>query len=911
MTGPIDTLAMLVRRARFYLNRERFERELAEEMAFHVEMKARDHTQSGMSATEAEWAARRRFGNATRIKDETGDVMTVGWVETAIQDARYTLRSLRGSPAFATVAVASLALGIGATTAIFTLVNAMLLRPLPFPDAGRLVLAFQTITPGVFFPVDSMPWTYNKYRRLRELVPAFADAGYSSWEEYNLRRTGLEVGSEPEPAARVRAELVTTSLFSTLGARAMLGRTISAADSSPSATGAVAVLSEPLWRRHFKADSRVIGSTAVLDQMPVTIIGVMPASFTGIRENAEMWVPIEAVGALNTPRRRQQMEGGMGAVVARLAPNATLAAADAQLEAAARTLNTIFPPPAFGPRKAAWSGGAVGFAEARRHPLIRPLLLVLSIAVAGVLLIVCANLAGLLLARAHAREAEMGVRIALGAGRGRLVRQLLTESVVLAVLGAIPGIAIAYGGAVALARLRPTLPPNYILLRSVDLLQGASLAPDWRVVTFAIAVTLVVGVMFGAAPAFAASRTNIADLIKVAASRSATTRARGRRVLVIGQIALATTLLVGAGLMVRSFRALLASDIGFVPDNLVKLRITGGDSAASTPARRAEMLARIAALPGMESAAATNCAPFESDCALMPVTRVDTRAVERDEYPPIEVHTVSRDLLRTLRIPLRLGRPFDARETVGRPTAVIINESAARLLWRGESPIGRRLSTFQDSTPPVEVIGVVADVKYEAIDAPARPAVYFDAAQFSASGGSVILARARGDAAASLPAIRRVIAESNPALAIHEVATGEEMLARAASSTRFVTTLLSSFGVVASLLAALGVYGVLAYLVSQRKREFGVRMAIGALPSSLLVVVFRQGLALTIGGLVVGVAGAIVASRLLSSFLYGVGRSDAVTYGVIVVIVGAAGLLATLIPARRATQVDPVITLRE
>jgi predicted permease len=624
-----------------------------------------------------------------------------------------------------------------------------------------------------------------------------------------------------------------------------------------------------------------------------------------------MWVPIEAVGALDTPRRRQQMEGGMGTVVGRLAPNATLTTADAQLKAAARTLNTIFPPPAFGPRKATWSGGAVGFAEARRHPLVRPLLVVLSIVVTGVLLIVCANLGGLLLARARAREAEMGVRIALGAGRGRLVRQLLTESVVLAVLGAIPGIAIAYGGAVALAHLRPALPPNYILLRSVDLLQGASLAPDRRVLTFAVAVTLVVGFAFGAFPALAASRMNIAAIIKVAANRGATTRARGRCALVIGQIALATTLLVGAGLMVRSFRALLASDIGFVPDNLVKLRIAGGDSAASTPARRAELLARIAALPGVESAAATNCAPFESDCSLMPVTRVDTRTVERDEYPPVEVHTVSAEFLRVLRIPLRLGRPFDAREMAGEPTAVILNESAARLLWKGESPIGRRLSTFQDRQPQVEVIGVVADVKYEAIDAPARPAVYYAVAQFSASGGSVIFARSRGDAAALLPAIRRVIAESNPALAIHGVATGEEMLARAASSTRFVTTLLSSFGVVAGLLAALGVYGVLAYLVSQRKREFGIRMAIGALPSSLLGLVFRQGLALTIGGLILGVAGAIAASRLISSFLDGVGRSDALTYGVIVVIVGAAGLLATVIPARRATQVDPIIALRD
>jgi hypothetical protein len=322
----------------------------------------------------------------------------------------------------------------------------------------------------VFAPVDSMPWSYNKYLRLGELVPAFAEIGFSSWDEYNLRRTGLPAGSQPESATRIRAELVTTSLFPTLGARAMLGRTIGVADSTPSANGAVAVLSEPLWRRHFGGDSAVIGTTAVLDKLPITIVGVMPASFTGIRESAEMWVPFKAINELDSPRRRQQFEGGMGAVVGRLAPNATMAMADAQLKSAAQTLNTLFPPTVFGSRKAVWSGGAVEFATARRHPLIRPLLVVLSIAVGGVLLIVCANLAGLLLARARARNAELGVRIALGAGRGRLVRQLLTESMVLAVLGGIPGIAIAYGGALAIARLRPTLPPNYVLLRSVDLL---------------------------------------------------------------------------------------------------------------------------------------------------------------------------------------------------------------------------------------------------------------------------------------------------------------------------------------------------------------------------------------------------------------------------------------------------------
>jgi predicted permease len=907
MPGPIHRLAELARRVRFYLDRERFERELEEEMRYHLELRARDNAQRGMPDDDAGWAARRRFGSVRRLKDDTGDVMAVGWVETAIQDARFALRSLERSPAFATVAVASIALGIGASTAVFTLINAMLLRPLPFPDASRLVLAFQTVTPGVFFPVDSMPWSYRKYLRLRELVPAFADAGYSDWEEYNFRRTGTS--APRQPAARVRAELVTPSLFSTLGARAMVGRAISPADSMPSATGAVAVLSEPLWRRQFDGDSSVIGATAVLDQMPVTIIGVMPASFTGIREAAEMWVPLTATRDLDA-RHRDDIEGGMGAVVARLAPNASRAVADDQIKAAAHSLNAIMPPPAFGLRKATWSGGVVGFAEARRHPLVRPLLVVLSIAVAGVLLIVCANLAGLLLARARAREAELGVRVALGAGRGRLVRQLITESLLLAVLGGIPGIAIGYGGAELLARLRPALPPNYILLRSIDLLQGVSLVPDWRVITFAILLTVLVGLLFGVAPAFAASRTNIADLIKIAANRGGTARARGRGTLVVAQVALATTLLVGAGLMVQSFRALLRSDLGFVPDNMVMMRLSGGDSVAATPERRAELLERIAALPGVLSAATHNCAPFASDCALMPVRKIDGRQVERGEFPPIELHIVSRDFLRAFGIPLRLGRSFDSRETPGRVTAAIVNESAARVLWAGASPVGRHISTLPDSVPPVEVIGVVPDVKYEALDGPARPAIYYDGSQFRSSG-SVLVVRTRANPTAVLPGVRRLIAEADPTVALYDVATGDAMLRRAASSARFVTALLVSFGVVAVLLAALGVYGVLAYLVSQRTREFGVRMAVGAMPSSLMGLVVRQGAVLTVAGLLAGLAGAMAATKLLSSFLYGVARSDPATYVAIAAVVGASGILAALIPARRATRVDPIIALRE
>ena len=295
----------------------------------------------------------------------------------------------------------------------------------------------------------------------------------------------------------------------------------------------------------------------------------------------------------------------------------------------------------------------------------------------------------------------------------------------------------------------------------------------------------------------------------------------------------------------------------------------------------------------------------------MPVSSLDSRAVDRAEFPPLEVHIVSTGYLRALRVPLRLGRPFDSREAAGRVTAAIVNEAAAKLLWPGQSPIGRRLATWRDSTAPAEIIGVVADVKYEAIDGPARPAVYYEVTQWNGGAGSTLIARTTTEPASVLPAIRRIIAAADPTVAMHKVATGEQMLTRAASSTRFVTMLLSAFAIGAGLLAALGVYGVLAYLVTQRKREFGIRMAIGAQPASVMALVVRQGLALTIVGLALGVAGSVAASGVLSTFLFGVARADVPTYAVIIVLVGTVGVLAALIPARRATRVDPVLALRE
>jgi predicted permease len=363
--------------------------------------------------------------------------------------------------------------------------------------------------------------------------------------------------------------------------------------------------------------------------------------------------------------------------------------------------------------------------------------------------------------------------------------------------------------------------------------------------------------------------------------------------------------------MVKSFRSLMRSDIGFDPTGVVVMRLSGGDTTQASRFRRAELVQRVAALPGIESVALHNCAPFASDCGIMPIQKLDGKPVERGAIPPVEAHIMTEGYLRTLRIPVRSGRALDAREGVSpSPTAVLVNETAARLLWRGESALGHRIVLAGNEDPGAEVVGVVADVKYEAIDAPSRPAVYISGNQMPRFGGSVLLARGRGSVD-PIPAIRRAVTETDPAVATYAAMTGTGLVGRAASSTKFVTILLVGFGMGAAMLAALGVYGVLAYLVSQRRREFGVRMAIGAQPRSVLALVVRQGAALTAIGLVIGVAGALAATRLLRTFLFGVAPSDWATYVVISMVVGAAGLLAALIPAHRATRVDPVTALRE
>ena len=918
----LPDVGALWRRLRFYFRRAEFERELAEEMRFHVEMTADALKRGGASDEEARRAAARRFGNATLHRENAREVLTMSWVETLAQDLRYAARSMRRSPGFTAVAVLTLALGIGATTAIFTLVDVTLLKPLPYGAADRLVVAYEAITPGMMTASDTVIFTHVRYRHLRSAVPAFESVAAFAWGDMVLSGDGAA------PAERLRVERVSASYFPTLGVQAELGRVFLAEEDSGGGNPAAVLLSRGLWARRFGSDPAVVGRSVTLRGKPFTVVGVMPADFAGLSGGQiDAWVPIQSA-ALFGPGEASALTSPtamMFRVVARLAPGVPPERAAAQVAAAGLEGRRLYPVGFLRDHPGTIATGIVPLAEARRHPLLRPLLSLLAAATGAVLLIVCANLAGLMLARARARRAELGVRMALGAGRGRLARQALTESAALALAGGALGAALSVWMTAALVRLRPELPPAWALLRSTDLLASAPLRPDWRVLLFAVAATLAAGLLFGAAPAIASARADVSDVLSGAgAGRGATARASRRGplinqgpTLVVAEVAIATALLVGAGLMLRSLGELLRVDAGFQPRGLVAMQLAWADSGfAASPARRAALRARVAALPGVESVGEGNCTPLGNDCPRTVVEAVDGAAAAARELPMMEVHDVTPGVFRALGVPLRAGRAFDERDTradslAGSPPVVIVNQAAARVLWPGvASPVGRRLTAGSTSR---EVVGVASDVHYGVPNEPVTPALFFPDAlgRGRQSGATLFVRTAPGTRpAAAVPAIRRAIAEVEPSVAAYEARTMEDAARRATSSTRFVTTLLSLFAAVAALLAALGVYGVLAYGVAQRTREFGIRMALGAGARSVLALVLRQGAAMTAVGVAAGVGAALLASRALDRFLVGVARTDAPTLAAVAALVCLTGLLAAYLPARRATRVDPVRALR-
>lgn len=805
-------------------------------------------------------------------------------MQTLLQDLKYCLRGLRTSPGFATVAVVTLALGIGANAAIFSIVYNVLLRPLSFEEPGRLVRVLHevpengfAVTRGAFSPPD-----FEDLQRDTGVFESLAAWYFIPGQS----ETSLLGGGQPE---EIDTAFVSGDFFSLLGVTPELGRLPGADENVPGADR-VAVLSHGVWQRRFAADAGIVGQSVTLDGEAFTVLGVAPPGFDFPSREAEMWVPLSLIGEDDIPRRRdlRWME-----VIGRLAPGVTPGAADAATDTVMRRLAEEYPDTNEG-----WDGTTVRTLKAALVGDVRPALLVLLGAVALVLLIACANLANLLLARGSARGRELAIRAALGAARGRVIRQLLTESLVLALLGGALGLALAwYGLDILVALSAGTIPrPDEIGL-------------DLRVAGFGLAASLATGVLFGLVPSLAASKADLRESLGEG-GRAATAGRRRRDMrgaLVAAQIALAVVLLAGAGLLIRSFWNLTHVDPGFTGENVLTVSISTPSEIILDDERqsayRREILGRLESLPGVLAVGGSKTVPLHGGGE--PYSFVLPGRAE-PIAPESGVLIVTPGYFRALGIPLLQGRDFsDADEARGAPV-LIVNQAFARTYLPGRNPVGEALRLGDIELP---IVGLVGDVRTDGIARPAAPAVYAPAFLMQRSSMKLFI-RSASDPLQLAAAVRETIRDINPSQPVSDVATMGEVVSQTVARPRFFTLLLGGFAGLAMVLAALGVYGVVAYSVSRRSHEIGVRRALGARAGDVLRMVVAQGLTPALAGVGLGLVAALLLARVLASQLYGVGAGDPATYAGVCALLVLVALLAGWLPARRATRVPPMSALR-
>jgi predicted permease len=817
-----------------------------------------------------------------------------------MSDLRYSLRSLARMRGVALVVVASLALGIAATTTMFSAAYAALLRPVPFADPDRLVLLFTTHTS----PREGLALS----RWSRSLIDTLAASvsSYESIASYTPALMSLSGGAgDPE---QIDGEIVSPEYFTTLRVTAALGRTFTAAEDGAPGDAPVAVLSDRLWRQRYGADPSLLGGTVRVNDVPLTVVGIMPAGFSGLSAKSTLWIPrtmaprLTYADYLTTPQL-------FIAVLARLKDGVTLEQANAELAAASAS----FPirQDAEGSR---WGALAQTLGEARVEPTLRRSVLLLFSAAACVLLITCANVAGLLLARGRVRRRELAIRMAIGSGRARIVRQLLIESLTLAVPAGAFGAVLAVWGVDLFSRYAPAV----LWTGRTAISPFSEPAVDGRALAFTLAVTLVTSMLCGLAPALDTARTELTHALKEDERGGGAPR-RLFKSLVVVEIALAVLLLAAAGLLLDNVAHMQQLRRGFETTGVITFWVrppTSRYPVAEGPAIVERLLTSVEQVPGVESAAVNRCTPF-TGCSRTVLYFADRPNDERN-HPVVGRHYVSADYFRTLGIPLLAGRVLSPRDRPDRPPVTVISESAARRFWPDENPLGKRV-WFGGTTGPfagpahaVEIVGIVGDVKYEAVDWPnstGRPEFYTSYLQFSYPD-TMVLVKTRGSTSTLVPALRRAVASVDSALPIYDVLTLDDRIAGALSRPRFNAALVSGFAGVALLIAALGVYGMLSYSVSCRRREIGVRLAIGAAPPRIVRVILAEGLRLAIAGVLIGLVGALAAGRLTRSLVVDASPSDPRILAIVAVVMLAVACLAAFLPARRASAVDPIVVLR-
>ncbi|MEO8431939.1 MAG: ABC transporter permease [Acidobacteriota bacterium] len=792
-----------------------------------------------------------------------------------LQDFRHAARTLARAPVFAAVAIATLALGIGANTAIFSLVDAVLLRPLPYPEESRVVYIRETQPELDDAPApagDFVEWTAAR---------SFSAVAASNYQVFTL--TG---GSIPE---RVLGARVSASVFSVLGIRPRAGRVFHATEEVPGADRSV-IASETFWKT--RLGSLAVGSRVRLDGREHVLVGVMPPQFDFPRA-ADLWVPLAL-----TPEERADHGSHSFRVAARLAPGATIASAQSELDGIEARLRREHPA-----TNAGHGARIVPIREELVGPLRRTLLVLLG-AVTLVLLLACANLGNLILAKNAARTREMAIRSALGAGRPRLVRQLLTEAALLSLLGGAAGIALAAWGIEALASLRPW-----------TVTASTTAHVDGRVLLFTLAASLATAVLFGLAPAIALSPRSLTAALQASGrTTSGSGRGRARAILAVGEVGIALALLIGAGLMIRSANRLSGVDPGFTAGNALTVELVFPETRYAEDDRRRAFvrtaIERIAAVPGIQAAGAANSAPLGDNS-----TTGDFRIEGRPDWAPgqgplAQYIVATPGFFRALEIPVRGGRAFtDADSESGRPVA-LVNETMVRRFWPGENPIGRRIQVEWGADKAWrEIVGVVGDVRGDRIDKAALPQLYIPFAQHPTPWAAVVL-KASLPPERLLAPVRAAIWSLDRDMPVPSLVRLSQTISRSFARRKFSTVLLTIFGSVALLLATLGVYGVLSQLVAERRREIGIRLTLGAQRSDVFRLVARRGLGLTAAGILLGIAGAVIVTRSLGALLYEISPTDPLTFAALAVVMAGVSFLATAIPARRATRVDPIRTLR-
>jgi putative ABC transport system permease protein len=799
-----------------------------------------------------------------------------------MQDLRYTFRTMRREPGFCTVAVLTLALGIGANTAIFSVVNTLLLRPLPFRDAGRLVWIANTGTSGLSGATTKVA----NYRDWRGMNQSFEDLtayfAFSDYGSYNL----IEAG-EPE---RLSGFGVAQNFFDLLGVRPMLGRTFDSEECKWNGRKAV-ILTQGLWERRFGSDPHIVGRRITLNNDATTIVGVMPRSF----DFASVFTPGGKVDMLVPFPITDETDrwGNTLAVIGRLRPGVTVPKAQAEFDLLCQQLLSA--------NKDRWTFGAKldGLQEQISGRFRRALVVLLS-AVGVVLLIACANLSNLLLARAASRRKEIAVRTALGAGRGRLIRQMLTESMVLASCGAALGLLLAFAATRALSGLHAM---NIPLLQTVRV-DGAALL-------FTVLVALGTGLLFGIAPALQMSGSGVHDALKDS-NRGSSEGRRGawiRGALVVSEIALACVLLVGAGLLMRSFLRVLDVDLGFQPARVAIWTIETGQRYQKDAQRAAfyrELERSVEQVPGVESAGVTDCLPLGRNRTWGFRAKGVTYAP--GQMPLAYPRIIDAGYIKTMKIPLRAGRDFTDHDTADSQRAILINETLARVAWPGRDAVGQE-AFVTDNKTPWRVVGVVGDVRHSSLEQAGSSEMYLPVTQ-SGAGSVELVVRTKLPSEAMAPEVRAALRKVDASLPTAEFRTLDDVVDRAVSPRRFVVMLLGGFALLALFLASLGIYGVVSYSVNQRTQEIGIRMALGASAGHVQFRVLRETVGLALMGTLVGLVGSIGVARLLESLLFGVKPGDAVTFLAMTMVLTSVAALAGYLPARRASRIDPMSALR-